>query len=364
MNTKSKYRLTLLFSLIVFGGFGVGTQAQAATTGSTQSSTEVQSISNSKSTVSANPANGTSSNTSADTDSEGSSSSQLDDSKANKNSDSSSVTTTYGDAKDNQVKPTDNDDTSDAKGETTAVSESSVSSATPQQTTTQQADSESESTASESTSSTTSSSSATSSDLNAGASVVGAGDDAIDNVVKTVVDKVIPDADKSDSDVQAQTASSAVDTPDDSTVVLESPDTAQPGKTEETLIVPDQTIIESSNVHNDIVGDTFADKVTNSDPKAVKAASAITSNKTKLLTFNAFSNTIYRHVLKTAQKPGTITTVTGSKATLTTPVKHVKYMEHDSTGISETLPVMATLAVIAVAGVTFIAFDPLRFLFK
>ena len=32
MNTKSKYRLTLLFSLLVFGSFGVSSQANADNT--------------------------------------------------------------------------------------------------------------------------------------------------------------------------------------------------------------------------------------------------------------------------------------------------------------------------------------------
>ncbi|MDH5109688.1 hypothetical protein, partial [Lentilactobacillus kefiri] len=351
-------------------------------------STQVQSVSDAKSTVKVNSANSVSSNTVSDVTANKHSTS-ADDSKTTKNSDST-ITTTYGDAKDNQVTVNDSssktdktdkvtvNDSSAAKDDSSsnAAAGGSVGAQAPQQSSSQQGDAvDSSSAASTSSSSSSSSSSDSSSassstgstDLNVGASVVGANDDTLNKVVKDVVDKVTDsDSDKS-STVDESTTTPAVpaDPADDNVVVLESPDASEPGETQETLIVPNQPIIESKNIHNDILGDTFADKVTKSDPKAVKAAAtSASSNKTKLLPFNAFSNKIYRHVLSTAQKPGTVTTTTGKKVTLTTPVKHVKYMEHDSTGISETLPLLGALAIIAVAGVTFIAFDPLRFLFK
>lgn len=303
MNIKVKCRLTLLFSLMVFGGLGMNTQVNAATDDSTTAASQIQSVSKADSSVTVNPAEGTSSNVSADESSD-SAAAKIDDSKVNKDS-GSSVTTTYGDAKDNQVKANSDSDKDAAKGDSsTDVSDSSTD--------------------------------------------------------------VTGDSSAQKDSTSDQNAASDADAPDDSPAVLESltQDASKSDQAPETLVVPDQPIIESQNVHNDIVGDTFADKVTKSDPKAVKEATAIANNKTKLLTFNAFSDKIYRHVLKTAQKPGTVTTTSGHKVTLTTPVKHVKYTEHDSTGVSETLPVMATLAIVGVAGITFNAFDPLRFLFK
>lgn len=357
MNTRSKYRLILLFSMMVFGGVGMSSQANADTS-ETTATVQVQS----KSTTTVSSTSGIAAKASSVTDT--AKDDTADTLKTNDNS-NSSVKTTYGDAKNNQVKPTDNNDTTDSQ--TTAKDESSSDAASTSSDDTQEPQVTSE--AAEDTADETSdkeedkSGSTTITSVNAGTSVVGANDDTINKVVKTVVDKVTDDSDKADSEDESATSAPTSEAPADNAVVLESPDSANPNKVEETLIVPNQPIIES-RVHNDISGDTFADKLSKSDSKAIKAVAIAGNSKTKLLTFNAFSDKIYSHVLKTAQKPGKITTVTGRKVTLTTPVKHVKYMDHDTTGISETLPIMVTLAVIAVSGVTFFAFDPLKFLFK
>lgn len=357
MNIKVKCRLTLLFSLMVFGGLGMNTQVNAATDDSTTAASQIQSVSKADSSVTVNPAEGTSSNVSADESSD-SAAAKIDDSKVNKDS-GSSVTTTYGDAKDNQVKANSDSDKDAAKGDSsTDVSDSSTD-------VTGDSSAQKDSTSDQNAASDSSTSTDDAIDTDTDTADVTEDTDS-SKVVKPASDKADVDADKSSTDAQPTTAASDADAPDDSPAVLESltQDASKSDQAPETLVVPDQPIIESQNVHNDIVGDTFADKVTKSDPKAVKEATAIANNKTKLLTFNAFSDKIYRHVLKTAQKPGTVTTTSGHKVTLTTPVKHVKYTEHDSTGVSETLPVMATLAIIGVAGITFNAFDPLRFLFK
>ncbi|MEE8824503.1 hypothetical protein LASUN_22920 [Lentilactobacillus sunkii] len=357
MNTRSKYRLILLFSMMVFGGVGMSSQANADTN-ETTATVQVQS----KATTTVSPTSGVAAKASSVTNT--AKDDTADTLKTNDNS-NSSVKTTYGDAKNNQVKPTNNNDTTDSQ--TTAKDDSSSDATATSSDDTQEPQVTSDAT--EDTADETSdkeedkSGSTTITSVNAGTSVVGANDDTINKVVKTVVDKVTDDSDKTDSEDDSATPAPTAEAPADNAVVLESPDSANPNKVEETLIVPNQPIIES-RVHNDISGDTFADKLSKSDSKAIKAVATASNSKTKLLTFNAFSDKIYSHVLKTAQKPGKVTTVTGRKVTLTTPVKHVKYMDHDTTGISETLPIMVTLAVIAVSGVTFFAFDPLKFLFK
>ncbi|KRK88934.1 hypothetical protein FD17_GL002197 [Lentilactobacillus sunkii DSM 19904] len=344
--------------MMVFGGLGMSSQANADTN-ETTATVQVQA----KSTTTVSPTSGVAAKASSVTNT--AKDDTADTLKTNDDS-NSSVKTTYGDAKNNQVKPTNNNDTTDSQ--TTAKDDSSSDATATSSDDTQEPQVTSE--AAEDTADETSdkeedkSGSTTITSVNAGTSVVGgANDDTINKVVKTVVDKVTDDSDKADSEDESATSAPTAEAPADNAVVLESPDSANPNKVEETLIVPNQPIIES-RVHNDISGDTFADKLSKSDSKAIKAVATAGNSKTKLLTFNAFSDKIYSHVLKTAQKPGKVTTVTGRKVTLTTPVKHVKYMDHDTTGISETLPIMVTLAVIAVSGVTFFAFDPLKFLFK
>lgn len=58
MNIKVKYRLTLLFSLMVFGGLGMNTQVNAASDDSTVATVQVQSVSKTDSAASVNPAEG------------------------------------------------------------------------------------------------------------------------------------------------------------------------------------------------------------------------------------------------------------------------------------------------------------------
>ncbi|MFK8797479.1 hypothetical protein ABMS01_07390 [Lentilactobacillus parabuchneri] len=345
MNTKSKYRLTLLFSLLVFGSFGVSSQANADTTDTIQSTAKTV-----ESSVTVKP-------TAADSTSGDSVAAQVQDSKATTTSsgnDEKDVTTSYGDAKNNQVDPSTNKDDSNTDASTDQTADTSNTDKDSAQMTGSTASSSDQSSANETDTKDTDAKDTSAdsdtptepiTDVNTDTSV--ADDSAVDKAVKTVVDKVVPATDSETSDqATSQTASSAATEPDDG------------------LIPPDQSVIERKPSPNDISGGTFAETVKKSDPKVTKQTVVAGKNKTKLLTVNAFSNSIYKHVLRSAKTPGKITTTSGHKVTLTTPVKHVKYSEHDSTAISETLPIVITIAIIAVAGITFIAFDPLKFLFK
>ncbi|MFT8744646.1 MAG: hypothetical protein ABF767_13410, partial [Lentilactobacillus hilgardii] len=68
--------------------------------------------------------------------------------------------------------------------------------------------------------------------------------------------------------------------------------------------------------------------------------------------------------LNNKKNPGKFTTSKGKKVTITTPVSSVKYTDHDVNGIVETLPVIITLSIIGIVAVSFIIFDPLRFIFR
>lgn len=332
MNTKSKYRLTLLFSMLVFGSFGVSSQANADTINTGQPTARTV-----ESAVTVKP-------TAADSTS-GDSTAALNDSKATADpsaDNENDVTTSYGDAKNNQVDTDGNDDNSNTETSTDETTDQTADTSNADKDSAQMtgnaAPSSDQSTADQTNAKDTSADADTSTepitDVTTGTSV--ADDPIVDKAVQTVVNKVVP---ATDSDATDQTASSAA-------------------------VAPNETVIESTPSPNDISGNTFAAVVKKSDPKTAKQTVATGKNKTKLLTFNAFSNSIYRHVLRSAKTPGKITTTNGHKVTLTTPVKHVKYTEHDTTTISETLPIVITIAIIAVAGITFIAFDPLKFLFK
>lgn len=354
MNIKVKCRLILLFSLMIFGGWGMNAQVNAASDDSTTVADQSQSINKSDSSITVNVTEWTSNNDPADEESD-SAAATVDDSKVKQDS-GGSVTTTYGDAKDNQVKANrDKDATQDGPALTTTSSSFNDSS--------QPSVEKDESSDDSTTIALTSSVPDSDGEPDTNAPEENADKDA-SKVVTPVIDQLATGVGKLSTDDQTVTAAGIIDGPVGSLAILSPLDTSKFSQTQETFGIPDQPIIESHHVHNDVVGDTFADKVTKSDPKKVKEVTATANNKTKLLTFNAFSDTIYRHVLKTAQKPGTITTEMGHKVTLTTPVNHVKYMEHDSTSISETLPVVAALVIIGVAGIAFMAFDPLRFLFK
>ncbi|AQW20721.1 hypothetical protein PL11_001715 [Lentilactobacillus curieae] len=89
-------------------------------------------------------------------------------------------------------------------------------------------------------------------------------------------------------------------------------------------------------------------------------------NKTKLVSLNAFSNALYKKVQKQKENSGKIVPASGKKATITTPTKNVRYSTtgQGATTVSESMPVIVTLSVIGIAVLGFIAFDPLRFIFR
>lgn len=87
-------------------------------------------------------------------------------------------------------------------------------------------------------------------------------------------------------------------------------------------------------------------------------------SKAKLVTFDAFTDSYYQTVNKRRARPGELTTTNGDKVTITTPVSKAKYKMNDQSGVSDMWPLIATVSIIGLAGLSFFAFDPLRFLFK
>ncbi|WP_260152082.1 hypothetical protein [Lentilactobacillus hilgardii] len=97
---------------------------------------------------------------------------------------------------------------------------------------------------------------------------------------------------------------------------------------------------------------SFANRVSKSDSANAQ------KNTTKLVSFNTFSNLFYKQALNNKKNPGKFTTSKGKKVTITTPVSSVKYTDHDVNGIVE------TLSIIGIVALSFIIFDPLRFIFR
>lgn len=119
-----------------------------------------------------------------------------------------------------------------------------------------------------------------------------------------------------------------------------------------------QTAIEKSNAVNTLTHNSFANRVSKSDHVGTQKSNA------KLVSFDTFSNLFYKQALNQKKNPGKFTTSKGKKVTITTPVSNVKYTNHDVNGVIETLPVIITLSIIGIVAVSFIVFDPLRFIFK
>ncbi|MFD1124633.1 hypothetical protein ACFQ22_04555 [Lentilactobacillus raoultii] len=119
-----------------------------------------------------------------------------------------------------------------------------------------------------------------------------------------------------------------------------------------------RTAIEKSNAANALTHNSFANRVSKSDHVGTQKSNA------KLVSFDTFSNLFYKQALNQKKNPGKFTTSKGKKVTITTPVSNVKYTNHDVNGVIETLPVIITLSIIGIVAVSFIVFDPLRFIFK
>lgn len=200
----------------------------------------------------------------------------------------------------------------------------------------------------------------------------GAGTGA-DKTVKKIIDKVVPGGgldntkpdvptNRASSTSSQQSAGSDSSTTDNSTAVQSAAGSQSASNSSTTsgmmAGVKRQTAIEKPNSSDEMAHNSFADRVSKSD-----TASAA-KNNTKLVSFNTFSKLFYKQALNKKQNPGKFTTSKGKKVTITTPVSSVKYTDHDVNGIVETLPVIITLSIIGFVAISFIVFDPLRFIFR
>lgn len=348
MNWKFKYRWSVMASSIIlaFFSFGVGGNAKAdssSTNVQTPVSTQTTSASSSSASTIDNSSlhTGESSQWSLESSSQSSSSNSdkaavpswnsVDPAAdANSSSDSSSssasggTTTTYGNADDNNVN-------------------SSSSSATD-----------------------TASSSTPSSEPMLGLGdkgSAGAGTDA-DKVVKSIINRVVPGGglDNTKPDVSGTAASSSSQSDPAGTATNATANGQSAGNQQSSTGVigqaANQTAIEQPKAANAIAHNSFANRVSKSDADSPK------KNTTKLVSFDTYSNIFYKQALSKRNNPGKFTTSKGKKVTITTPVSNVKYSDHDVNGVVETLPVIITLSIIGIVALSFIVFDPLRFIFR
>ncbi|MCV3739711.1 hypothetical protein OF387_00575 [Lentilactobacillus hilgardii] len=202
----------------------------------------------------------------------------------------------------------------------------------------------------------------------------GAGSGA-DKVVKKIIDKVVPGggldntkpnvpANSSSSATAGQQAATATGATDSSRVSdTQQSDTngqgnAYAANSAVAAQTKRQTAIEKPSANDAMTHNSFANRVSKSDSANAQ------KNTTKLVSFNTFSNLFYKQALNNKKNPGKFTTSKGKKVTITTPVSSVKYTDHDVNGIVETLPVIITLSIIGIVALSFIIFDPLRFIFR
>ncbi|EEI20178.1 hypothetical protein G8J22_00772 [Lentilactobacillus hilgardii] len=202
----------------------------------------------------------------------------------------------------------------------------------------------------------------------------GAGSGA-DKVVKKIIDKVVPGGglDNTKPNVPANNSSSATTGQQAETVTgatdssrfsdAQQSDTngqgnAYAANSAVAAQAKRQTAIEKPSANDAMTHNSFANRVSKSDSANAQ------KNTTKLVSFNTFSNLFYKQALNNKKNPGKFTTSKGKKVTITTPVSSVKYTDHDVNGIVETLPVIITLSIIGIVAVSFIIFDPLRFIFR
>lgn len=202
----------------------------------------------------------------------------------------------------------------------------------------------------------------------------GAGSGA-DKVVKKIIDKVVPGGglDNTKPNVPANNSSSATTGQQAETVTgatdssrfsdAQQSDTngqgnAYAANSAVAAQAKRQTAIEKPSANDAMTHNSFANRISKSDSANAQ------KNTTKLVSFNTFSNLFYKQALNNKKNPGKFTTSKGKKVTITTPVSSVKYTDHDVNGIVETLPVIITLSIIGIVAVSFIIFDPLRFIFR
>lgn len=175
----------------------------------------------------------------------------------------------------------------------------------------------------------------------------------VDDVLKTIIDGVLPndqpDAGKSSSTTNTQSSSSVTATPLTGTAVV---------STDQSQFPANKSKIKKPVTSKDLAKANFAEVVVESD------GSSKTKSKTKLVTFDTFSKSFYKTLSNKKVNAGRLTPINGDKVTITTPVSHVKYLMHDKTSVSDMWPIIATVAVIGLAGLSFFVFDPLKFLFK
>lgn len=176
----------------------------------------------------------------------------------------------------------------------------------------------------------------------------------VDDVLKTIIDGVLPndqpDSGKTGSTATPQSSSSVAVAPSSGT----SPASTNPSQ----FPVNKQSKIKKPVTSKDLAKANFAEVVVESD------GSSKTKSKTKLVTFDRFSKSFYKTLSNKKVNAGRLTPINGDKVTITTPVSHVKYLMHDKTSFYDMWPIIATVAVIRLAGLSFFVFDPLKFLFK
>lgn len=175
---------------------------------------------------------------------------------------------------------------------------------------------------------------------------------SVDDVLEAIINQVIPND-------QPASSQPAATTPQSQNSVSGNP----PAATGVSSVNPSQFPVNQSKIEKPVTGKAISkpnleDAIIESDGRHQA------KSKTKLVTFDTFSDSFYKTVKNNNVNRGRLTTTNGDKVTITTPVSNAKYLMHDKTGVSDLWPLIATVAVIGLAGLSFFAFDPLRFLFK
>lgn len=364
MNKKFKYKWLVLVSstILAFCGFGIRGNADSVSTNTNGDSATVAQVNNNQSsyalydssTTQDGSVEGNTTMKSSDGENKvtthwdsvesGSSSSSASDSSSSANTSSGDGTaTSYGDATGNNV---DQNSSSTNSGSTTDGASASSSSAN-------------------------ASSNSSQPMLGMGDKGSAAAGSGLDNIIKPVIDKIVPGGGLDNTKPNVSSSSSSQTDGSTTAPANSQPDSAAAGQSQvnsaaesagavanqQTVRTPNQSVIEQSQAKT-IQKNSFANRVSKSDPNNTQ------KNTTKLVGFTTFSNLFYKQVLNKKKDPGKFTTTNGKKVTITTPVSSVKYTEHDVSGFAESLPVIISLAIIGIVGLSFIIFDPLRFIFR
>ncbi len=266
---------------------------------------------------------------------------------------SGSTTTTYGSASDNNV---DSTSSSDKEGSGDGASSSSTA------------------TSNDGDQGTAASSSSSSSQpmLGLGDRGSAAAGSGVDKTVKTIIDKVAPKGGLDSSKPQVNSAAAGTQSAtssSDTTGAANASSSANVSQTQSgqnndvtsaaaMAQANHQTSIEKPKSAGAISQGSFANRVAKEDNNGAK------KNTTKLVSFDTFSDLFYKQAAQVKKSPGKFTTSKGKKVTITTPVSSVKYSDNDENGVMETLPVIITLSIIGLVALSFIVFDPLRFIFR